>query len=141
MFFLMIRRPPRSTRTDTLFPYTTLFRSDIDDNNERAVRAKLQFQLSDRFQIKLTADYSRADDAQAPHFAGTAPNNAPPLGVTLLGGTVPTRLRDISSEADPVRRNRFWGLSAHTSYEFRSEERRVGKECVSTFNSRGSPYH
>src|SRR3546814_15226163 len=25
--FLMIRRPPRSTRTDTLFPYTTLFRS------------------------------------------------------------------------------------------------------------------
>src|SRR3546814_3662725 len=28
-FFLMIRRPPRSTRTDTLFPYTTLFRSDI----------------------------------------------------------------------------------------------------------------
>src|SRR3546814_11816092 len=26
--FLMIRRPPRSTRTDTLFPYTTLFRSD-----------------------------------------------------------------------------------------------------------------
>src|SRR3546814_2055788 len=28
-FFLMIRRPPRSTRTDTLFPYTTLFRSRI----------------------------------------------------------------------------------------------------------------
>src|SRR3546814_11471821 len=27
-FFLMIRRPPRSTRTDTLFPYTTLFRGD-----------------------------------------------------------------------------------------------------------------
>src|SRR3546814_3172490 len=26
----MIRRPPRSTRTDTLFPYTTLFRSDAD---------------------------------------------------------------------------------------------------------------
>src|SRR3546814_5445982 len=35
VFFLMIRRPPRSTRTDTLFPYTTLFRSgeryDADD--------------------------------------------------------------------------------------------------------------
>src|SRR3546814_19888363 len=27
--FLMIRRPPRSTRTDTLFPYTTLFRSPM----------------------------------------------------------------------------------------------------------------
>src|SRR3546814_5808875 len=32
VFFLMIRRPPRSTRTDTLFPYTTLFRSAIRRN-------------------------------------------------------------------------------------------------------------
>src|SRR3546814_3573059 len=31
-FFLMIRRLPRSTRTDTLFPYTTLFRSVVDRN-------------------------------------------------------------------------------------------------------------
>src|SRR3546814_18018302 len=31
-FFLMIRRPPISTRTDTLFPYTTLFRSKIGDH-------------------------------------------------------------------------------------------------------------
>src|SRR3546814_15864708 len=31
VFFLMIRRPPRSTRTDTLFPYTTLFRSAAGD--------------------------------------------------------------------------------------------------------------
>src|SRR3546814_1559123 len=31
VFFLMIRRPPRSTRTDTLFPYTTLFRSVAGD--------------------------------------------------------------------------------------------------------------
>src|SRR3546814_8273240 len=31
VFFLMIRRPPRSTRTDTLFPYTTLFRSLIGE--------------------------------------------------------------------------------------------------------------
>src|SRR3546814_13827329 len=30
-FCLMIRRPPRSTRTDTLFPYTTLFRSRVQD--------------------------------------------------------------------------------------------------------------
>src|SRR3546814_16411417 len=29
VFFLMIRRTPRSTRTDTLFPYTTLFRSEL----------------------------------------------------------------------------------------------------------------
>src|SRR3546814_3084522 len=39
-FFLMIRRPPRSTRTDTLFPYTTLFRSAawIDDRFADAER-------------------------------------------------------------------------------------------------------
>src|SRR3546814_15150303 len=30
-FFFMIPRPPRSTRTDTLFPYTTLFRSWVED--------------------------------------------------------------------------------------------------------------
>src|SRR3546814_8174948 len=38
-FFLMIRRPPRSTRTDTLFPYTTLFRSrDGGEIDRRAHR-------------------------------------------------------------------------------------------------------
>src|SRR3546814_7921738 len=36
IFFLMIRRPPRSTRTDTLFPYTTLFRSLVPrDSGQR----------------------------------------------------------------------------------------------------------
>src|SRR3546814_9651165 len=34
-FFLMIRRPPRSTRTDTLFPYTTLFRSPAHPDYRR----------------------------------------------------------------------------------------------------------
>src|SRR3546814_7070733 len=37
-FFLMIRRPPISTRTDTLFPYTTLFRS-VDISDEGSVLA------------------------------------------------------------------------------------------------------
>src|SRR3546814_19216563 len=40
IFFLIIRRPPRSTRTDTLFPYTTLFRSrgvDVDQAAESAL--------------------------------------------------------------------------------------------------------
>src|SRR3546814_9146833 len=32
--FLMIPRPPRSTRTDTLFPYTTLFRSNVDKHTK-----------------------------------------------------------------------------------------------------------
>src|SRR3546814_9278080 len=38
LFFLMIRRPPRSTRTDTLFPYTTLFRSDRECPHPGVVR-------------------------------------------------------------------------------------------------------
>src|SRR3546814_13932407 len=44
-FFLMIRRPPRSTRTDTLFPYTALFRSN-------AGHAK--------FRLTLASDLGRA---------------------------------------------------------------------------------
>src|SRR3546814_4349512 len=35
VFFLMIRRPPRSTHTDTLFPYTTLFRSEEEEPPDR----------------------------------------------------------------------------------------------------------
>src|SRR3546814_11375990 len=37
-FFLMIRRPPRSTRTDTRFPYTTLFRSERPSQGFRRAR-------------------------------------------------------------------------------------------------------
>src|SRR3546814_14357925 len=37
-FFYMIRRPPISTRTDTLFPYTTLFRSHFIEQQGAAVR-------------------------------------------------------------------------------------------------------
>src|SRR3546814_3966058 len=39
-FFLMIRRPPRSTRTDTLFPYTTLFRSPARSRDRNARRPR-----------------------------------------------------------------------------------------------------
>src|SRR3546814_7158318 len=39
-FFLMIRRPPRSTRTDTLFPYPTLFRSAVADRLRQLVHGK-----------------------------------------------------------------------------------------------------
>src|SRR3546814_19206465 len=43
----MIRRPPRSTRTDTLFPYTTLFRSADDSDDDRLLRAALINELAD----------------------------------------------------------------------------------------------
>src|SRR3546814_9145328 len=39
-FFLMIRRPPRSTRTDTLFPYTTLFRSAASPRRDDEARGQ-----------------------------------------------------------------------------------------------------
>src|SRR3546814_4060142 len=47
----MIRRPPRSTRTDTLFPYTTLFRSVQADQRIAAARSA----AFHRFQQKITA--------------------------------------------------------------------------------------
>src|SRR3546814_9076045 len=49
-FFLMIRRPPRSTRTDTLFPYTTLFRS---------LRLKLSLKPSLELALGRSADLRR----------------------------------------------------------------------------------
>src|SRR3546814_3429014 len=42
-FFLMIRRPPRSTRTDTLFPYTTLFRSGEAERAKKVIQNLLSF--------------------------------------------------------------------------------------------------
>src|SRR3546814_20368524 len=42
IFFLMIRRPPRSTRTDTLFPYTTLFRSTFSPARRNMVELRLR---------------------------------------------------------------------------------------------------
>src|SRR3546814_7076205 len=44
-FFLMIRRPPRSTRTDTLFPYTTLFRSSAFKNANSSFFGNKPFRL------------------------------------------------------------------------------------------------
>src|SRR3546814_10649824 len=47
-FFLMIRRPPRSTLTDTLFPYTTLFRSLLFDLVEDRRAAHIRMTLTDQ---------------------------------------------------------------------------------------------
>src|SRR3546814_18628008 len=93
IFFLMIRRPPRSTRTDTLFPYTTLFRS------------------------------SPATWSSPRRCCGPAPRGRRRRG----GGRnrVRRRCRPPHRPQEPER----------------SEERRVGKECVSTCRSRWSPYH
>src|SRR3546814_4513760 len=51
-FFLMIRRPPRSTRTDTLFPHTTLFRS-IWEDLPKFPPAGVTFALNDRIALLI----------------------------------------------------------------------------------------
>src|SRR3546814_19139503 len=55
----MIRRPPRSTRTDTLFPYTTLFRSSSRRGRSRTgVAAVLMGLLLEQFRTREAADRS-----------------------------------------------------------------------------------
>src|SRR3546814_3102495 len=57
----MIRRPPRSTRTDTLFPYTTLFRSGIVQRGDRVARSHqgAEADLAQaEFAVKRRADHA-----------------------------------------------------------------------------------
>src|SRR3546814_20996064 len=103
-FLLMIRRPPRSTRTDTLFPYTTLFRSLDAHRDARAQRRESRY-------VGGRARTARAARLRFPDGRGRGDELA-----RLSGGI---EYRDLR----------------------RSEERRVGKECVSTCRSRWSPYH
>src|SRR3546814_18768642 len=113
----MIRRPPRSTRTDTLFPYTTLFRSldffdrTVDGHRHPAVEVDL------------------FDHGAFVVFAGVdaALGDVPERGAALQRGHAV-----IDALAAP---------ELGIGFLARSEERRVGKECVSTCRSRWSPYH
>src|SRR3546814_20378024 len=60
LFFLMIRRPPRSTRTDTLFPYTTLFRSPVDTKERAREATKFrEFLLDEGFEMSQFSIYAR----------------------------------------------------------------------------------
>src|SRR3546814_18501708 len=99
----MIRRPPRSTRTDTLFPYTTLFRST---GTGVLVMANRNVEIFDNvFDNNGTAN------------------------VMIVGYRY--------EHKDP----KYQPLSKQIVVRGRSEERRVGKECVSTCRSRWSPFH
>src|SRR3546814_15545977 len=116
----MIRRPPRSTRTDTLVPYTTLFRSPAlartrRKNARASPNAKTPGLSPGRFVSRCCATPSGRREAR--HRGA------------VVGG-----LEDelhLLADLDAV----------HVAVDDRSEERRVGKECVSTCRSRGSPYH
>src|SRR3546814_14913391 len=109
----MIRRPPRSTRTDTLFPYTTLFRSaeraDMFAARDALGTGAVGFGDHHLTVLVRERDLARLDEATAACSAALA---------------------DIGAIA----------VREDTNLE-RSEERRVGKECVSTCRSRWSPYH
>src|SRR3546814_6281546 len=65
----MIRRPPRSTRTYTLLPYTTLFRSSAPPTLRRALRA--------RAALPALALARERVSARAPHHASNDPSTAP----------------------------------------------------------------
>src|SRR3546814_13315604 len=64
IFFLMRRRPPRSTRTDTLFPYTTLFRSVGDDQPTYALRLIKCQLLRDRTAHRMTDQQTALDRSE-----------------------------------------------------------------------------
>src|SRR3546814_14191610 len=109
----MIRRPPRSTRTDTLFPYTTLFRSGPVELPAPAAECAGTFEFRAVDQAAIGVDRT----ANALRVVGRA-----------------DRIVQILAEDGQCQTSQvFAGLA-------RSEERRVGKECVSTCRSRWSPY-
>src|SRR3546814_2759707 len=72
VFFLMIRRPPRSTRTYTLFPYTTLFRSALADLKPQLAGAitQDQFHLGIALKAFRHARHFLARALPARHVAG-----------------------------------------------------------------------
>src|SRR3546814_14842284 len=110
----MIRRPPRATRTYTLFPDTTLFRSIllVEQNANVALHAAHYGYVLEVGRIVMADTCARLlDKEDIQEFY---------LGMKEQG----------------VRGKRRW-----KKRKTRSEERRVGKECVSTCRSRWSPYH
>src|SRR3546814_15666384 len=130
-FFLMIRRPPRSTRTDTLFPYTTLFRSPPwNHRSARLAAAKRSrhqeiFVLSGADRTPAVLRVAPVDPVQQIAQLGQRQGDL----VAAPGGPdepAPLQALGVERHADPVMP--------------RSEERRVGKECVRKGRTRWAPY-
>src|SRR3546814_13840326 len=109
----MIRRPPRSTRTDTLFPYTTLFRSR---RGQRPCRKRRE-----RPHVRRSALHRRSCVLSFHEQAADRANR-------LLAQKGSSQKKFNIDEGSSL-------------WMRRSEERRVGKECVSTCRSRWSPSH
>src|SRR3546814_15532082 len=115
----MIQPPPRSTRTDTLFPYTTLFRSPRDHAD--AGEAEAVGPADPLSQIADEDGAERGADVDA-HVKDRI-------------GRVAAHVGQAIELADHHRDIGFQKARSH-----RSEERRGGKECVSTCRFRWTPY-
>src|SRR3546814_11357193 len=127
----MIRRPLRSTRPDTLFPYTTLFRSALRAGRYRPGRVRGAAGARARVGSMVVRGGVRGDAGVDDLGVGTVllaldPAPGPGRGAGILRG---------AAGAAPG------GLAlARVGAWCRSEERRVGRECVSTGSSRRSRY-
>src|SRR3546814_19538192 len=123
----MGRRPPTSTRSDTLLPYTTLFRSPIAVPADRS-RAVCGCLLPLVFALEEWMD-------------GLNDPIVPDSEARGLLAMLPAAFRPYASLARFDRPIGWWLLFWPGAWAVRSEERRVGKECVSTCRSRWSPDH
>src|SRR3546814_18231275 len=87
-FFLMIRRPPRSTRTDTLFPYTTLFRSPDRSACARARAIAAQYARSALRAPRPTCRaQAAAENAGPDRGRSLGPSPKRPVAPTHAAGT------------------------------------------------------
>src|SRR3546814_20207224 len=118
-FFLMIRRPPRSTLTDTLFPYTTLFRSTG------------VFRTIGEHRLKIAEV-----EQQQPLFVGIAEGDGQHAFLRIVQAHQPREQDRAHFGYGGADRK---ALLTEQIPE-RSDERRVGKECVRTCRYRWSPY-
>src|SRR3546814_20631554 len=121
----MIRRPPRSTRTDTLFPYTTLFRSPRPRPWARPTRASRP--LPTRPAYMSWRNKRMADDAFIENRT---------FDEIRIGDTASVS-RTLSEKDIQL----FALVSGDVNPAHRSEERRGGKEWVSTCRSWWWPDH
>src|SRR3546814_16353479 len=128
----MIRRPPRSTLTDTLFPYTTLFRSIVAGDGPRA-------------DVGVGPDAGVADIAQVIGLCARAERCGLHLheiaDARLLADHRARPQAGIRADLRAGFHRRAFQMAECVDHHARSEERRVGTECVSSCRSRWSPYH
>src|SRR3546814_17961879 len=132
VFFLSIRRPPRSTRTATLVPDTTLFRSGLSVAVHQRGRKARGGVRPPRDRAARRRLLSPARGGRGARLFGAAHAPAPDRGRDR-------QLFDLSAIRARGRRPAARLSARPRRIQFRSEERRVGKECVSTCRSRWSP--